>query len=222
MTKATAKTTSKKRGRPRKPVWEISLSDAQLVWEPRLRRMKLPKEIKAPQEVQEGAIPARVRDPWGRKTRPTKEHLGESLDHESVTQSGDPFPTLQQETATDESIVVSAEWRHYLGYMSVIAEIQSPGDKGAELKSLFLQDARFQHRKRAPKIPAELGTPAEFKARVLGHELDIILDHRKRAVRIRIYPLPPDENEELNQSDDPKGQWAGLTWMPDPDPNDQC
>jgi hypothetical protein len=212
------KSTGKKRGRPRKPVLVVRLSDVQPGWEARLRRAGLPKEIHRSKELQQDAIPPNERDALGRRIRPTKVVYGESWNHRSVTQKTDPMLSLYEEAAANESTVLSPVWKHYLEYMNVISEARSPKDNGAELKNLFLKDARSRSWEQPPKIPAELGTPAEFKERLADHEMELryTVNRRETTIRIRVYQLPPHEDEDLDPSEEPAGHWEALKWIPDP------
>lgn len=195
----------------------IRLADVQHEWEVRLRRAGLPKEIHRSAEMQQDAIPPSTRDASGRKIRPTKVAYGESWDHWSTTQQTDPVLSLHKEAATEEHAVLPADWKHYLAYMNVIAEAHSPEDNGAGLKSLFLMDARSRLWERAPTVPAALGTPAEFKKRLHDHEMEIryMVNRRETTIRIRVYELPPDEDEDLDPANEPSGRWEGLKWIPD-------
>jgi hypothetical protein len=211
------KQTGKKRGRPRKPVFEITLSDAQRVWEPRLRLMGNPQLITSKFEVSEQSMPWTDREPSGRKIRPTKVRYGESVNHRSFTRGTDPKLSLLREAAADESIELPATWVRFLGYMNVIAEAKSPDDKGEKLKQFFLEDARSRCYEQPPTIPAELGTPSEFKTRLAGHEMELryTVNRQETTIRIHIYQLPPAEDEDLDPADEPAGHWEGLTWHPD-------
>ena len=211
------KTLGKKRGRPRKPVLVIRLADVQQEWEERLRRTGNPKEKHSDYEISEQSLPWTDRESSGRKIRPTKVEFGESSEHRSFTQETDPELSHLQEAAADESVALHSAWMRYLEYMNVIAEARSLNDNGAELKQFFEGDARSRSEGKPPKIPAELGTPAEFKKRLADHEMEIryTVNRRKQVIRIRVYQLPPDEEEDLDETKDPKGHWEGLKWCPD-------
>jgi hypothetical protein len=213
-----AKIPKKKRGRPRKAMIVIQLSDVQPEWEARLGRMSHHKVTSPSNEVLEGDIPAARLDNWGRSIRPTKVILGESVNHRSVTQQTDHRASRLLEDAANAGIVLSSEWRRYLEYMYVIAEARSPNDNGAELKKLFLEDGRTQAHVKPPTFPEGLGTPVEFRERVRTHELELryTIDRRKHAIRISETLLPPDEDEYLDPSGDPEGHWEGLKWIPTP------
>lgn len=212
-----AKSIEKKRGRPRKPIIVIRLADVQQEWEARLRRAGLPKEIRRPRETQQDAIPESTRDASGRKIRPTKVVYGESLDQWSTTQQTDPVISIHEQAATEEHAVLSPDWKHYLEFMNVIAEYRSPDDNGAGIKNLFLKDARSRRSELPPRIPAALGTPAEFKNRLADHEMELryTVNRQETTIRIHVYQLPPDENEDLDPADEPAGHWDGLKWIPD-------
>jgi hypothetical protein len=212
-----AKSTGKKRGRPRKPIIVIRLADVQQEWEARLRRAGLPKEVHRSAEIQQDAIPPSERDTSGRKIRPTKVVYGESLDQRSTTQQTDPVISIQEEAATEEHAVLSPDWRDYLEFMNVIAEYRSPEDNGTGLKNLFLKDARSRRTELPPKIPAALGTPAEFKKHLADHEMELryTVNRQETTIRIHVYQLPPDEAEDLDPADEPAGHWDGLKWIPD-------
>jgi hypothetical protein len=81
---------------------------------------------------------------------------------------------------------------------------------------LALEDARSRHSTRPPVFPAELGTPEEFKKHLADHEMEIryTASRREQLIRIRVYQLPPDEEEDLDEPNDPKGHWEGLKWFP--------
>jgi hypothetical protein len=101
--------------------------------------------------------------------------------------------------------------------MDVVAEALSPADKGGQFKKLARQGVRSRSCLLPPEFPAELGTPAEFRERVTGHELEIRLkvDRSNNVISIRVYQLPPDEDEDLDPSEEPAGRWEGLKWIPD-------
>ena len=140
------------------------------------------------------------------------------MDHKSATQLTDPLLSSYNEAAADESVVLPTTWLRYLKYMSIIAETLSRNDKGAGLRLMFVEDARSRRYEQPPHIPAELGTPAEFKERVAGHEFEIRkrFSRREHVLAIRVYSLPPDEDEDLDPADEPAGHWEGLKWLPDP------
>jgi hypothetical protein len=209
------KSIGKKRGRPRKPVLVVNICDVQSEWNARLKRAGNPLEKASNFEIAESNLPSTERDNWGRKVRPTKVSLGESWKHKSFTQP-DPLVSLCREAAEDQSVVLSAAWMRYLEYMDVIAEARYHNEKCAVLKQLFLQDARSRSAEQPPEIPAELGTPADFEGRLADHELEIRYEanRREHAISIRVYPLPPHEDEDLDEGDE-KGHWEGLTWFPD-------
>lgn len=163
-------------------------------------------------------MPWTDREPSGRKTRPKKIIYGESCEHWSTQERNSALSDLK-EAAANESIVLSADWHRYLEYVNVIAEELSPTDKGAAFKNLALQDARSRHDSEPSQFPAELGTPAEFKERLAGHEFEIRtrFNRREQVIAIRVYQLPPDEYENLDPSEEPPGHWEGLKWIPDPE-----
>lgn len=207
--------TGKKRGRPRKPIVIIRLADVQPEWEARLKRAGNPPELRS-NFVSEQSLPWAERDCWGRKIRPTKVELGESPDHESATMS--PKALYPLFLADDEDNALPTTWQRYLEYMDVVAEELSPKDKGAKLKRLALEGARSRRSARPPEFPAELGTPAEFKKRLADHEMEIrcTANRREQVIRIVVYAIPPDEDEDLDPSEEPAGHWEGLKWIPDP------
>lgn len=211
-----AKPSKKKRGRPRKPVFEISLADAQKIWEPRLRLAGNPQVITSKFEISDQSLPWTDREFSGRKIRPTKVELGESPKHQSVTMS--PEAWYAPFVPDDEDNALPTTWQRYLEYMDVVAEELSPKDKGAKLKRLALADARSRRSARPPEFPAELGTPAEFKKRLADHEMEIrcTANRREQVIRIVVYAIPPDEDEDLDPSEEPAGHWEGLKWIPDP------
>jgi hypothetical protein len=212
-----AELTKKKRGKPRKPVFVVRLADVQKEWNQRLRRAGSPEEKGSKFEISAQRLPWTDRDSYGRKIRPTKVTYGNSWDHKSATLLTAPELSLQ-ETAVDESVVLSVAWMRYLEYMGVIAEALSRKDKGVDLKRLSLEDARSRSGEPPPTIPAELGTPVEFKQRLVDHELEIRrrVDRRQHVIIIRVYPLPPHVDEDLDETQDPRGHWEGLKWLPDP------
>jgi hypothetical protein len=136
----------------------------------------------------------------------------------SITRPRSASLSLKLDCAADEAIVLPAPWLRYLKYMDVVAEARSPKDTGAGLKRLFLEDARSRYWEQPPEIPKQLGTPAEFRERWAHNELEIRLqaNRRKHLIRIVVLPIPPDEPEDLDETDEPNGHWAGLTWIPGP------
>jgi hypothetical protein len=209
---------AKKRGRPRKLVVEVCLSDAYVRWEPRLRRSKSPALKIKKYEVSEQALPPVNRDPSGRRIRSTANVYGESMDHQSATQQTDVLLSSLYEEASDESVSLPAAWQRYLECMDVVAEELSPSDKGAALKRLALEDARSRRHTKPPEFPSEIGSPQEFRERLAGHEFEVRtrLTRREQVILIRVYQLPPHENEDLDPLDHPAGHWEGLTFVPDP------
>lgn len=207
--------TGKKRGRPRKPIVIVRLADVQPEWEARLKRAGNPPELRS-NFISDQSLPWTDRDFSGRKIRPTKVQLGESPDHQSATMS--PEALYAPFLADDEGNALPTAWQRYLEYMDVVAEELSPKDKGAKLKRLALEDARSRRNARPPEFPAELGTPAEFKERLADHEMEIrcTVNRREQVIRIVVYPIPPDEDEDLDPSGEAAGRFEGLRWIPDP------
>jgi hypothetical protein len=184
-----------------------------------LKSVGLPQE-KHSSDFQQDALPAREHDTWGRRTRPTKDVLGESRNHQSFTQQGDELDSLHEESAANESITLSPEWLRYLEYMDVIAEALSPADTGAALKERALRQARSRFWEQPPDLlrpmNASLGKPAEFRERWFYGELEIRTHVRNRRERnIEIWRLPPQEPEDLDEAGQPAGHWEGLKWIPD-------
>jgi hypothetical protein len=206
------KPTGKKRGRPRKmPDFMIHLAEDQEKWNKWLSSMGFPEHSSSTKEILEHRLPDIVNED-GESARP---RIGNRLGDRSLTQPSDSWYALLLND--DAGVPLPAPWLRYLEYVNVVAEYLSPKDKGAAIKKLALEDARSRFRSRPPQFPAELGTPAEFKARLAGHELEIRLraDRRNHVISIRVYQLPPDEQEDLDPSDDPAGHWEGLTWFPE-------
>jgi hypothetical protein len=173
-----------------------------------LRTYGLPQEPSSRNEVQQDCLP---RDERGRRL--TLDELGES-----VTQQTDELTSLHHEAGADESIALSPQWLRYLEYMDVIAAALSPKDRGAELKKLFLADARSRYWEHPPevRVPESL-TPAELWRKWAEHEIDIRpvgSNRRDQIVEIIHYPMPPDEPEDLDPADAPPGHWEGLRWVP--------
>lgn len=143
--------------------------------------------------------------------------VGERFGDRSITQPG--YSWFAHSMKDDEDTPLPGEWLRYLEYMNVIAEELSPTDKGAAFKNLALEDARSRREAQPPPIPGELGTPAEFKERLAGHELEIRtrFNRREQVIAIRVYQLPPDEYEDLDPSEEPPGHWEGLKWISAPE-----
>jgi hypothetical protein len=195
----------------------MRLADVQPIWEVRLRRAGNPNEISSDFEISEQSLPWTNREPSGRKIRPTKVTYGESSIHQSATQQTDSELSRLQEAAANERIILPTAWQCYLEYMDVVAERLSRKDQGVELKRLALEDARSRSEAPPPEFPEEIGTPAEFRSRLAGHEFEIRtkFNRREHAILIRVYQLPPDEYEDLDASGEPPGHWEGLMWVPD-------
>jgi hypothetical protein len=135
----------------------------------------------------------------------------------SITQPDDLLLSLHEELAENEGTPLKEDWRSYLEYMDVAAEVLSPRDKGATLKKLFLADARSRPWERPPVFPLEFGTPAEFRTRCAESHVEYVLrrNRRKQTIRFIFYPLPPYEFEDLDEAGEMAGHWEGLTWIPD-------
>ena len=68
------------------------------------------------------------------------------------------------------------------------------------------------------EFPKELGTPEELYRRWRGWEIDVKFVHKNRSnqiIEITQYPMPPDEDEDLDESGEPRGHWDGLTFIPE-------
>lgn len=207
------KPTGKKRGRPRKlPDFMVRLGEDKEKWDKWLTAMGRPKHSSSPKEVLEHMLPD-VRNDDGKRVRPI---VGDSSGDRSLTQPSESWYSFA--LTDNEDVVLPAAWLRYLKYMDVVAEHLSPKDQGAAIKKLAIEDARSRSRSRPSQFPVELGTPAEFKARLAGHELEIRLkaDRCNHIISIRFYQLPPDEDEDLDPADEPAGHWEGLKWIPDP------
>jgi hypothetical protein len=193
------KPTGKKLGRPPKlPEFVVRLGADQEKWDKWLHSVGLPREKGSTKEL-------------------LCETVGERDGDSGFTQQTDFLLDLHDGAAADESVVLSAPWVRYLEYMSVIAEARSPKDKGAELNEKFMEDARSRNWEQPPTIPAQLGTPADFKANLDSKNLEIRFEanRREHVVRVVILPIPPDTEEDLDESEGPKGHWERLTWFPD-------
>lgn len=189
----------KKRGRPRKVLpWVLRLGDDQSKWNVWFRSAGNPIEMPwAPPDVdvemrQQKSLPPREHDIYGRRTRPTKDIFGESPDHKSITQPDDPLTSFKQELAVDERIALPAPWLRYLEYMDIIFELQSPGDQGAALKKLALEDARSRHMEEQPIDLSCAGTPEEFRTLCEQSRVEIQLDTDGHIINVIGYPLLPD------------------------------
>lgn len=163
------------------------------------------------------SLPPREHDIYGWRTRPTRDIFGESADHQSITQPDDPLTALHREVDADESVSLPAGWKRHLEYMDIIAEVLAPGDKGADLKRFFLEDARSRYWESPPVFPTELGTPSEFRAMCARGEIEIgkHFTRRRQLLTIRLLPIPPDEFEDLDEAGEPAAHWEGRTWIPD-------
>ncbi|MFL6439336.1 MAG: hypothetical protein ACJ71Q_17300 [Terriglobales bacterium] len=110
---------------------------------------------------------------------------------QSITQQSCEDVSRQLELGVDDTVVLSAEWRRFLEFMDVAAEVLSPEDKGAALKEYFLQDARSRHSEEPIHIPAEVGSPAELRELLAAGELKVSLKSDRRHKIIEIARLPP-------------------------------
>jgi hypothetical protein len=99
------KTLGKKRGRPRKPVLVVRLTDVQPAWEERLRRAGNPKEKNSDYEISETSLPPMTLDASGRRIRPTKRTL-DSLGTPSFTQPDPVLSLLEMAAAGSRSCLV--------------------------------------------------------------------------------------------------------------------
>ncbi|MGA8150898.1 MAG: hypothetical protein WB952_08110 [Terriglobales bacterium] len=62
-------------------------------------------------------------------------------------------------------------------------------------------------------LPAQLGSVEEFKRKYLSGELDVdFKPEAKTPIQINFYSMPPDEDEDLDPADEPRGHWDGLVW----------
>jgi hypothetical protein len=174
--------------------------------------MGFPKHSSSKYEVLEHRLPDIVNED-GKGARPS---IGNRPGDRSLTQPSDSWYALL--VNDDADIPLPAPWLRYLEYLDVVAEHLSPKDKGAAIKKLALEDARSRRNLRPTQFPAEIGSPTEFKKRLAAHELEIRLeaDRRNHVISIRFYQLPPDEEEDLDPSEEPAGHWEGLKWFPDP------
>lgn len=206
------KPTKKKRGRPRKlPEFMVRLGEDQEKWNKWLSSMGYPEHSSSTKEVLEHRLPDVVDEE--KRVRPV---VGE--------RDGDWSLTLLSETWFAPFVrkkadpILTDDWQHYLQYMDVIAEYLYPNDKGARLKSLALQDARSRSWEPPTEFPAELGTPEDLRRRLAHYELEVRLEFNRREPMIRfvVVPMPPDEDENLDEGDEPRGHWEGLKWFGDP------
>jgi len=207
------KPTGKKRGRPPKmPDFMVRLGEDQDKWNKWLSSMGLPEHSSSTKEILEHRLPDIVNED-GESARP---RIGNRLGDQSLTQPSDSWYALF--VKDNEDVPLPAPWLRYLEYMDVIAEELSPKDKGAALKKIVLEDARSRLNTQPPEFLAEVGTPAEFKERLTGHELELRrrFDHREQVILIRVYQLPPDEKEDLDPPEELEGHWEGLKWIPEP------
>jgi hypothetical protein len=207
------KPTGKKRGRPPKlPEFMIRLGEDQTKWDKWLTAIGLPKHSSSTKEIPEHMLPQVVNENGESVTWA----VGETLGDESLTQPSDSWFALFLKD--EEDVVLPAPWQRHLQYMDVIAEYLYPKDNGANLKRLALQDARSRRGEPATKFPAELGTPEELRRRLAHYELEVRLEFNRREPMIRfvVVPMPPDEDEDLDPSEEPEGHWEGLKWIPDP------
>lgn len=119
---------------------------------------------------------------------------------------------------TDEDSLLATAWARYFRYIDVAAEWLSPDDNGYHVKQFAMEDSYSHRSEWPPEFAAILGrTPAEFKRRLSCGELEISLQTvgRELVICVRECPLPPDEEEDLDPKDDPKGHWEGLKFIPD-------
>jgi hypothetical protein len=206
------KPTGNKRGRPAKlPDFMIRLGEDQEKWNKWLSSMGFPEHSSSKYEVLEH----RLRDIVNEDGEVTRPSIGNRSGERSLTQPSDSWYALL--VNDDSDVPLPATWLRYLEYLDVVAERVSPKDKGAAIKKLALEDASSRRNQRPTQFPAEIGSPTEFKKRLAGHELEIRLkaDRHNHVISIRFYQLPPDEEEDLDSSEEPAGHWEGLKWFPD-------
>jgi|ERR1051326_4808937 hypothetical protein len=192
----------KKRGRPRKLLKFVAdFGEDQKKFNDYLRKVGLPQEKYSTKEFQQDAVPITERDALGRKIRPTKDILGESLDHVSFTQQTNPLRSLHEEAAANEAVKLSRGWCSYLEYMDVIFAAISSGDNRRRLNQLALNDARSRYWEQPPPMLDQMnesfGMPAKFRQLWASGELDIRKRYRNRRDNfIEIVQLPPQAPEE--------------------------
>lgn len=227
----------KPRGRPRKLLaWVVALGEDPAKWAEWFRSVGLPQELRSgkswfsetvglpEQELdsikvfQQGAVPHEERDASGKKIRPTKASLGESLKHYSVTQETDAILSLHEEAAYDGRVELSPPWQRYVDFMLLFAD-SLPADQSEKVKRLSLRAARSRHWELADAIPAVLGTMAELRARWERGEIWFRSKCSRKGWTIFVEEnpggMPPDEPEDLDETGEPPGHWEGLVWIPD-------
>lgn len=118
----------------------------------------------------------------------------------------------------------SEQWRRSQAFMRVMAWIFARENKlGQNERAALLKNIDdLRPETSLPVFPEVLGSPDEFFERWKGYEFDVRFSRKSRRTQvfeIRQYRLPPDEPEELDEADEPKGHWEGLKWIPDPRQN---
>lgn len=123
--------------------------------------------------------------------------------------------TFVRETAVDESIVLSPEWERYFGVICVITDALLPETQRQGARDAALQQCRLgsAQKEGPPLIPADLGTPEEFRRRWRRGEIEMRAvpprNRQEQVIEIREYFVP----DEPDDSDDqPIGCWEGLKW----------
>jgi hypothetical protein len=109
--------------------------------------------------------------------------------------------------------------------MAVIFDAVLPAKERGAANAAALEQAQDEHWHAPPDIPAELGTPEEFRRRWQGGELDIFAKtdgtRRNQIIRVKSTGLrehleaQPDEEERLGPADEPPGRWEGLRRVPE-------
>jgi hypothetical protein len=207
----------RRRGRPRKLGWVRKIFESEAEREEWFKAVGCPSEL-PPIGKQQDAIPAATHDPYGRKVRPTKVVFGESWDHTSATQQTDELLSLHEEAAANEHIKLSAAWQRYVDFMNLFAD-SLPAERREKVQRLALLEARSRYWEVAPDIAAELGTMPELRAQWERGEIWFRPRYTRQNCTIVVEEnppgMPPDDPEDLDESEEPNGHWEGLKWSSD-------
>ncbi len=114
----------------------------------------------------------------------------------------------------------SERWRHSQAFMRVMACVFACQNKLTEPEraELLKHVDDLRPINPLPVFDESWGTPEEFLDRWRCHELDVRFVCKNRGTQMfEVWreSIPPDEPDDWDESEAPRGHWDGLKWTPD-------